>query len=724
MVATADGAALTEAHRLAQAGIVRQAQTAATVVFHAALDPADLDGSFTRYASTLTPVVQAYREKASGTAVAYYGALRQVEGVTSPLPDLGIVDPVEEARLAASLLVTGPVAVKSKVAKGASLGDALAQALVQTLGSVGRHVTNAQRETLADAVRRDPAAHGYARVSDGRPCHFCAMLVSRGPVYKSQATADFRAHDHCGCGLAPFFEGASGWTPQAREFERLWAESTRGKSGPQAISAFRRAYDGKFPRERLPEPKAAHVVEAPTEVTGPEWRRDWEAAKARLPEGDAIAKTNANAAILADLDAAIAKEEAIRAERLADGMSVSSQDMRLGILRTNRDHYASQGDALDWDRTTKGGPGEVANAHLDAVLDAGKALDDELERRITARLAAPVDEARIASLEAQGTKARETFAAKFRARRDAQDVIDKRVFADMKANGRIPADAAEWDLDERDARLLKFYRESAHRRDPAFRRLQAAEEKARASMRRIGDELDSIKAPVPGSQAYNTAVREEAIGLLSEVRAMGGDYPFLGSTGKALGGGQLRKALDFAADSFPSDWAGRVSRRYQLTGIKTKTAKRGYNVGGYEIALSKHTRLSVLGDEGYHGVAVHELGHTMEHAVPGLRAMEWAYNWRRGASFRDPEGTFVRDKFVHIPGHGPREVASEDSWRLTYSGKVYKDTPEESWEVFTTGVESLFGGSRWFSHDWHGQESPLGYDREFRAFILGVMSVL
>jgi hypothetical protein len=726
VVATADGAALTEAHRLAQAAIVRQAQTAATVVFHAALDPRDLDGSFSRYVSTMTPVVQAYREAASGTALTYYGALRAAEGVTDPLPDLSPAEAVEDARVATSLLVTGPAAIRSKTAAGMPVGDAVVQALTMTLGSVGRHVTNGQRETLADAVRRDPSAHGYARVSDGRPCAFCAMLVSRGPVYKSQATADFRAHDHCGCGLAPFFEGASGWTAQARAFDALWRESTRGKHGPDAIASFRRAYNGKFPAERLPEPKKVHVPQKKPAVTAPEWRQKFDEAVSRLPaDRTRIAKTNGNAAILDDLDREIATEEAIRAERLADGMSVSSQDMRLGILRKNRDHYAAQGDALDWDRTTKGGPGTAANTHLDAVLDAGKALDDELERRIAARMAAPVDEAKIAALESSAAKARETFSQKFHARRDAQTAIDDRVFRDLVEAGRLPRGKAEWDLDDQDARLLKFHRESARRRDPAFQRLQKAEDKARLNMRRIGDELDSLKAPVPGSLAYNTAVREEALGLLKEVREFGGDYPFVSAaTRKPLGGGQLRKAMDFAAETYPSDWARLVAAR-NSRGMKIKSVKRGYNqAGGVEIGLGKHTRLGVLGDEGYHAVAVHELGHSMEVAVPGLQAMEWAYNWRRGASFRDPEGNLVRDRFVHIPGHGPREVASEDEWRLTYSGKVYRDSPDESWEVFTTGAESLFAGSRWFSHGLNGKESELGYDREFRAFILGVLGAL
>jgi len=45
------------------------------------------------------------------------------------------------------------------------------------------------------------------RVTDGDPCHFCLTLASRGPEYKSRATASFQAHDHCGCVVVPVYRG-------------------------------------------------------------------------------------------------------------------------------------------------------------------------------------------------------------------------------------------------------------------------------------------------------------------------------------------------------------------------------------------------------------------------------------------------------------------------------------------------------------------------------------
>jgi hypothetical protein len=42
-------------------------------------------------------------------------------------------------------------------------------------------------------------------------------LAARGPVYKSEQSADFQAHDHCGCAAEPFYRG-SAWPGRSREF--------------------------------------------------------------------------------------------------------------------------------------------------------------------------------------------------------------------------------------------------------------------------------------------------------------------------------------------------------------------------------------------------------------------------------------------------------------------------------------------------------------------------
>jgi len=62
-----------------------------------------------------------------------------------------------------------------------------------------------------------------ARVASANSCAFCAMLASRGPVYKEE-TVDFEAHDHCTCGSEPVYEGAE-WPPNSKEYQDLWYEN-------------------------------------------------------------------------------------------------------------------------------------------------------------------------------------------------------------------------------------------------------------------------------------------------------------------------------------------------------------------------------------------------------------------------------------------------------------------------------------------------------------------
>jgi hypothetical protein len=69
-------------------------------------------------------------------------------------------------------------------------------------GGVQRRIADHVRLTISDSSIADPAAKGWRRVGDGSSCPFCSMLLGRGAVY-SEATADFKSHDGCGCTAAP-----------------------------------------------------------------------------------------------------------------------------------------------------------------------------------------------------------------------------------------------------------------------------------------------------------------------------------------------------------------------------------------------------------------------------------------------------------------------------------------------------------------------------------------
>jgi hypothetical protein len=127
--------------------------------------------------------------------------------------------------------------------------EARRQAGAQQAAAAERIAMNGGRSTVWNHMQRDRRAIGYIRLSrTGTPCGWCAMLISRGPVYRSQNSAEFadgdKYHDNCHCYAEPVFtrEQYSGSATYElnRRYEELWPKVTRGLSGKAAVSAWRR----------------------------------------------------------------------------------------------------------------------------------------------------------------------------------------------------------------------------------------------------------------------------------------------------------------------------------------------------------------------------------------------------------------------------------------------------------------------------------------------------
>lgn len=248
MAATPEGAALTESNRRRQLAL-RAALTSDLVTLWRSFDIGDVDGSWQSLAPAVTTLTTSARRDSAVLAASYFSDFRQAEGATGtfrPRPVWG----VNPDAVATSLRVTGPVAFKRAISAGITPQQASSQALVSTTGAVSRIALDGGRNTIDGNVRRDSTALGWARVTDGAPCAFCAMLASRGAVYRSEFTAMYRGdggkyHDHCGCSAEPIYRKGAALPGRASEFSDLWAESTRGLSGNEARIAFRRAYEGR-----------------------------------------------------------------------------------------------------------------------------------------------------------------------------------------------------------------------------------------------------------------------------------------------------------------------------------------------------------------------------------------------------------------------------------------------------------------------------------------------
>ncbi len=129
------------------------------------------------------------------------------------------------------------------------------EAIRRAAGAAVRHVTSAGHRQIEDNVRNDAVAIGWARTTKPGCCYFCAMLASRGYVYKEESFEDSNArfggvgeqkvHDNCGCGLRPIYSPVDPLPDRTEALEQMWIDMSNETSfaGQKAINEFRRRYE-------------------------------------------------------------------------------------------------------------------------------------------------------------------------------------------------------------------------------------------------------------------------------------------------------------------------------------------------------------------------------------------------------------------------------------------------------------------------------------------------
>jgi hypothetical protein len=244
MASSPEAAALTEAHRLAQIRIAAQA-IARTDALWGLLDLNDLDGTFPRWSRAVAQVVATDGQRSAATAANYCTAHRRIELGRSAAAFTPRLVPAAIGAVPTSLLIEGPARIRSGLARGRPLELLARTARAETAAAAARHVNGAGRNTIIRAVADDRQALGWARATSGNCCSFCAMLASRGPIYKAERTAEFEPHNRCGCTAEIVYREDADWPPGSRRFQELWQETTRGRNGQDAVIAFRQAIEGR-----------------------------------------------------------------------------------------------------------------------------------------------------------------------------------------------------------------------------------------------------------------------------------------------------------------------------------------------------------------------------------------------------------------------------------------------------------------------------------------------
>jgi hypothetical protein len=710
--------ALARAHMATQVKDAAAVQAALSRLWDDTIDPADLTRSFARFREAAVPYVNAGRVKGERTADAYINTVLRHAGkpaVTVPqTANTRLADGAIKASLSASTAKS--LARAEYIAKrGGDPAIALATAKSNMLGSSKRQIINASRKrvTSSRAVER------WARVSDGKPCAFCAMLVSRGPVY-TDAGVDFNAHDRCGCNARLVLPGDAdgGWSPEARVFRKAWDSTKDGTSGETFAEALRKLYESPLTDPAIP--------------AVPAWLRTVQEAAKALPEDRATIGVK-TATLTNEADRFIVSLKEAEAQlRIGDRTSIVSRRMIYEDgLRQNDGWIESLDGAVEWDDVP---PAIVAELRREGHIVFNTWTPEMVRASLVVRSDAirkMVDEhnAHIAKIDNLAKELRDTRPELFARRADdlddrgelgsdTQKALDGVLAAgkalDEELTRRIrPIEARIAALDDEVADARRTVEATATAMIENYS--EAAEELYEAAERRLRELRDTV--PDKRLALYKEK-RAETRKLLDEVRPMGGGKrPKYDKTR-----GQLVDAVNEAFRNYPTAWNDTVAELFP--DVELKKVKRGYNQGGKVIALSEDTgtwaRTGPMGR-----IATHELGHSME-KVPGVRGLEWAYHYSRSDKVTNANGKTelapVFDIYGANIGMGS-ELAHPDKWADNYIGKTYRQRggvgADSSWEVFTMGAESLFDSSPWYE-----RKGDLGDDADFRAFILGTLALV
>ena len=173
-------------------------------------------------------------------AVAYTNTYRKAEVGAAKAASLPVITAPFDWAEAITTAAWAPGVVKKLSTQGVDPWQAWQKVTGLLAGRMPRQAMAAGRGVVA----RSAAAHGgrWRRVADVQPCAWCAMLVTQGPVYRSEVTATTTGsggayHNHCGCGAEEIF---GTWHPTARERSWIDAYNATGLTGADAAAAMRR----------------------------------------------------------------------------------------------------------------------------------------------------------------------------------------------------------------------------------------------------------------------------------------------------------------------------------------------------------------------------------------------------------------------------------------------------------------------------------------------------
>lgn len=232
---------LAQSHRSGQVEIAAEVTARALQAF-SALDLDALDQSFPGWRDLVRQIVNEGRNKSAILARSYVDLAKKAELGRDAKALVTLDTVVSFDQLTGQLIIAGPAGIKRALRRGVSINEA---------ATVARAKSAAMAESLAldggrNTILSDKQLVYWQRVCSGKPCAFCAMLASRGPIYKTKAKAAFHPHPDCRCMPMPTFRPGgtnASRTDQSKAYLEQWNELTKGRRGKDALNAFRRGFE-------------------------------------------------------------------------------------------------------------------------------------------------------------------------------------------------------------------------------------------------------------------------------------------------------------------------------------------------------------------------------------------------------------------------------------------------------------------------------------------------
>lgn len=216
----------------------------------------DIRSSWPAIRTALAALIRDRFATAAAEGNAYYLQARSAAGVLGEAPSLVLPLMPEDALIQATLDSTGPYTLLAKIKAAEPVPAAAQSAGTKMSEAATRLILNGARQAVLQSVKDDSQAVGWMRVTASDPCAWCAMLASRGPVYKSEASASFDAHYRCRCSAQAVFSREDAKALRNAPLAQEWQQATEGYSGKDALRAWRRYWDGKD-REPIAAPSVA-----------------------------------------------------------------------------------------------------------------------------------------------------------------------------------------------------------------------------------------------------------------------------------------------------------------------------------------------------------------------------------------------------------------------------------------------------------------------------------